>query len=131
MDFAERAARNEEIFRDVNKRIEEGAEQHSVSGSLPFHCECGGASCVETIEIPFDHYEAIVRERYHFVLIPGHEEPSIERILESEGLRGRREDRGGAGADRPRPPTAAPLRLDQLRLPLRITDASETSTRVR
>jgi hypothetical protein len=84
MDFAERAARNEEVFRDVNKRIEEGAAQHAVSSSLPFHCECGGASCVETIEIPPARYAAIVRERYHFIVLPGHEEPNIERIMESE-----------------------------------------------
>jgi hypothetical protein len=84
MDFAERAARNEEAFRSVNERIEEGAEQHAVSGSLPFHCECGRASCVETIEIPPGRYAAIIREPYHFVVIPGHEEPTIERVLETE-----------------------------------------------
>lgn len=85
MDFARRAAQNEEVFRDVNERIEQGAEQHAVSARLPFHCECGQASCVETIEIRPDRYAAIVRERYHFVLIPGHEEPEIERVVEAEG----------------------------------------------
>jgi hypothetical protein len=84
MDFAERAARNEEVFRGVNERIEDGAEQHEVSGPLPFHCECGSASCLDTIEIPPIRYAAIVRERYHFVVIPGHEEPQIERIVETE-----------------------------------------------
>ncbi|HZQ88616.1 MAG TPA: hypothetical protein VFA42_01265 [Gaiellaceae bacterium] len=84
MDFAERAARNEEIFRGVNEQIEEGAEQHAVSSLLPFHCECGRASCVETIEIPPARYAAIVRERYRFVVLPGHEQPQIERIVESE-----------------------------------------------
>lgn len=85
MDFAERAARNEEVFRDVNERIEEGAEQHGVSGSLPFHCECSRASCMETIELSHDRYASIVRERYHFVILPGHEEPQIERIIENHG----------------------------------------------
>ncbi len=84
MDFAERAARNEEIFRGVNEQIEQGAEQHAVSSPLPFHCECGQAACVETIEIPPARYAAIVRERYHFVVLPGHEQPQIERIVESE-----------------------------------------------
>lgn len=84
MDFAERAARNEEIFRGMNERIEEGAEEHGVSGPLPFHCECGRAVCVETIEIPPGRYAAIMRERYRFVVVPGHEEPEIERILETE-----------------------------------------------
>jgi hypothetical protein len=84
MDFAERAARNEEVFRGVNERIEEGAEQHQVSDSLPFHCECGAGACVETIEIPPARYAAIVRERYHFIVIPGHQEPRIERVVETE-----------------------------------------------
>jgi hypothetical protein len=80
VDFAERAARNEEVFRDVNERIEEGAEQHHVSGSLPFHCEYGASACFETIEIPPSRYAAIVRERYHFVVLLGHEEPRTTAI---------------------------------------------------
>jgi hypothetical protein len=84
MDFAERAARNEEVFRDVNQRIEEGAEQHAVSGALPFHCECARACCLETIQIPPARYAEIVRERYNFVVIPGHEEPQIERTVKAE-----------------------------------------------
>jgi hypothetical protein len=84
MDFAERAARNEEIFREINQRIEEGAEQHDVLGTLPFHCECGRASCLETIEILAGRYAAILCERYRFVVIPGHEEPGIERVIERE-----------------------------------------------
>lgn len=84
MDFAQRAARNEEVFRDVNQRIEEGAEQHAVSGTQPFHGECARASCLETIELTPARYEAIIRERYHFVVLPGHDEPQIERIIERE-----------------------------------------------
>jgi hypothetical protein len=84
MDFAERAARNEEVFRGVNERIEAGAQQHGVGGALPFHCECGRVSCMETIDIPPGRYEEIVRERYHFVVIPGHEQPQIERTVIAE-----------------------------------------------
>jgi hypothetical protein len=84
MDFAERAARNEEVFRGVNERIEEGAEQHAVATPLPFHCECARSSCFERIEIPPARYATVVRERYRFVVIPGHEEPQIERIVETE-----------------------------------------------
>ena len=81
VDFPERAARNEEIFRGVNARIEEGAEQHHVAGTLPFHCECDRTSCLDTIEIPPRDYAAIMHERYRFVVIPGHEEPAIERVV--------------------------------------------------
>jgi hypothetical protein len=83
MDFAERAARNEEVFRKVNEGIAAGAEQHAVTGTMPFHCECDRASCLETIEIAHSRYEAIVRKRYCFVVLPGHEEPRIERIVET------------------------------------------------
>jgi hypothetical protein len=87
VDFAERAARNEEVFRGVNERIEQGAEQHGVSTRLPFHCECGRALCLETIEIAPQRYAAIVRERYRFVVVPGHEEPEVERVVgEGEGF---------------------------------------------
>ena len=82
MNFAERAARNEEIFRGVNERIDEGAERHGVETPLRFHCECGRASCVETIDIRPPEYERIVRERYRFLLIPGHEDPAVERVVE-------------------------------------------------
>lgn len=84
MEFVERAARNEEVFRKVNEGIEAGAEEHAVSGSQPFLCECSARACVETIEIPPARYAAIVNERYHFVVIPGHEDARIERIVETE-----------------------------------------------
>jgi hypothetical protein len=85
VNFADRAARNEEVFRDVNERIEQGAEQHGVEAPLSFHCECGQASCVTTIDVAPAEYERVVRERYHFILIPGHEQPEIERIVERRG----------------------------------------------
>ncbi len=85
MEFADRAARNEEIFRDVNERIEDGAVQHGVEAPLPFHCECSRTSCLGTVELPPAEYERIAAERYHFVLIPGHEDPAIERVVERAG----------------------------------------------
>jgi hypothetical protein len=82
MDFAERAARNEEAFRGINTRIEEGAHEHSVDSPLPFHCECDNAVCIEKIEIRPSEYEQIVGHRYRFVLVPGHEDAAIERVVE-------------------------------------------------
>jgi hypothetical protein len=37
---------------------------------------------VETIKIPAAEYERVMRDRYRFVLIPGHEETTIERVIE-------------------------------------------------
>jgi hypothetical protein len=82
VDFAERAAQNEEAFRDINARIEEGAQQHGVDAPLPFHCECDNAACVEKIDIRPSDYERVVAHRYRFVLVPGHEDESVERVVE-------------------------------------------------
>jgi len=82
VEFADRAARNEEIFRDINERIDEGAEQHGVAAPLPFHCECARSGCVGQVNIAPASYERIARERYRFILIPGHEDSSIERVVE-------------------------------------------------
>jgi hypothetical protein len=82
VDFAERAARNEETFRTINDRIDEGAQQHAVDAPLPFHCECDNAACVDKINIRPSEYERVVVHRYRFVLIPGHEDTAVERIVE-------------------------------------------------
>jgi hypothetical protein len=86
VEFADRAARNEEIFRGVNERIEQGAAQHEVKAPLPFHCECGRALCLGTIDIPPPLYESVARERYRFILIPGHEDAAIERVVERQPM---------------------------------------------
>ncbi len=82
MDFARRAARNEELIREVNEQIEEGAKLHEVSSSMPLHCECAEAMCLEKIEVAPQTYEPILQERYRFIVIPAHVQPEIERMVE-------------------------------------------------
>jgi len=82
VDFPARAARNEEIFRGVNERIDEGAQLHGVRTPAPFHCECGQASCLHKIHLVPGEYERVARERYRFVVVPGHEDAAVERIVE-------------------------------------------------
>jgi len=82
MDFSERAARNEQVFRGVNERIEEGGARLGVTRRIPFHCECDRASCFETVEIVPREYRAVADERYHFVIAAGHEDPRVEEVVE-------------------------------------------------
>jgi hypothetical protein len=82
MDFPERAARNEEVFRTINERIEEGAKEHGVDQSLPFHCECATEGCVETIEIAPAEYDRIASHIARFVVAPGHERADVEAVVE-------------------------------------------------
>jgi hypothetical protein len=85
MDFAQRAARNEEILRDVNRQIEEGAELHGVTTAMPFHCECARAPCLEKVELSPPVYDQILSNRYRFVVVPAHVEPAVERVVEEHG----------------------------------------------
>ena len=81
MEFADAAARNEEVFRDVNDRIDAGADRLQVATPLPFHCECSNASCVAKITVAPEEYKRVVDERFHFMVIPGHENSEVERIV--------------------------------------------------
>jgi hypothetical protein len=83
MDFASAAARNEEVFRSINERIEEGAKQHGVEQVLPFHCECATEACIETIDLPPAEYDRIAAHPARFVVVAGHEESSVEKVVES------------------------------------------------
>ena len=82
MEFAEAAARNEEVFRSVNERIDEAADRLGVETPLPFHCECSDAQCVEKLSLSPNEYQRVVDERFCFVVIPGHENPAVERVVE-------------------------------------------------
>ena len=83
MDFAERAARNKEIFRSVNERIEAGAELHRINSPEQYHCECDRTGCFEFVELRPAEYRQAVEHRYHFVTSPGHLDPRVEQLVES------------------------------------------------
>jgi hypothetical protein len=85
MNFAERAARNEEVLREVNLKIEEGAEMHGVTAPMPFHCECGQPECLEKIDLIPSEYERILSEKYRFAVVPAHAQSVIERVVEDHG----------------------------------------------
>jgi hypothetical protein len=77
----ERAGKNEATFRDVNDRILEAAETFDAEGLLAL-CECSDAGCTATFRITMTEY-ALVRSRGNrFALTPGHEDPTLERVVE-------------------------------------------------
>jgi hypothetical protein len=83
----ERRARNEALFREVNERVEEISnrlsgfedEQSTLTG---FVCECSRESCTELIEITPARYEAVRSDPRRFIVLPGHEDLSVERVVE-------------------------------------------------
>jgi hypothetical protein len=76
-----RIAKTESFFRNVNERIAESAERFG-SQEAEFVCECHDQSCVDRIEVPLTDYEAVRENPTRFILLPGHENQSIEQIVE-------------------------------------------------
>jgi len=78
---AERAARNESVFREVNERVQDVNDRfETVEGT--FFCECSDAGCAQTFAMVAADYERLRGHDDHFALVRGHDDPSIERILE-------------------------------------------------
>jgi hypothetical protein len=79
---AERQGRNESLFREVNERIAELNQTFQIEGRSEFLCECSREECKEPISISIDEYETVRRAPTRFFVIPGHEDESVERVIE-------------------------------------------------
>jgi hypothetical protein len=80
----ERLGANEALFREVNERVAEVAEQFLAGGTpatVNFSCECGDRACTEQIAMTVDEYEAVRAEATQFAVAPGHEVPDIEHVV--------------------------------------------------
>jgi hypothetical protein len=81
----QRLARNEALYREVNERVAEVADRFlEVESQTPvsFICECGAVTCTEPIITSLAEYEAIRSEPTRFAVVPGHELPEIEAVVE-------------------------------------------------
>jgi len=78
----ERAANNQVLFREVNERISELAEQRSEDSPGLFVCECSHVACAEVLDVSPAEYEAVRANGSHFLITPGHELEGIERVVE-------------------------------------------------
>jgi hypothetical protein len=83
---AEKAARNQGLFREVNERLREMAEAFSeLTGAASFTCECADITCVEQMSLSLDEYEAVRAHANHFVVLPGHVYADVERVVSENG----------------------------------------------
>lgn len=84
MESKDRIARNETLFREVNERIEAGQWPTGRGEPVAFRCECGSLRCNMLVELTPDAYEKVRSNATHFLLVPGHEIPAIERVVERQ-----------------------------------------------
>lgn len=82
--WEQRAARNEALFREVNDKIAELEERHGQATSeLLIVCECADDTCTQRLTVDPGTYRRVREQPRHFLVIPGHEKPEIERIVET------------------------------------------------
>jgi len=82
-DRGRRAAENQSLFRQVNDRIRELNEVFDAL--LPYGewaCECDRLDCIERIQLTLEEYEAVRRAPDRFAVLPGHDDPPVERVVE-------------------------------------------------
>ena len=80
---ARRVGLNEAIFRQVNEQIRDldrgfGTEQ----GTMSVICECGNSDCTERLELGVTEYERVRGDARLYVIVPGHQIPSVESVVE-------------------------------------------------
>jgi hypothetical protein len=78
-----RIGANEAIFREVNERIEQlNRTFATLTETMEVMCECGELSCAEMISITPPDYERVRSDAALFVVVPGHEIPDVEDVVE-------------------------------------------------
>jgi hypothetical protein len=80
----ERIAKNEVVFRATNREIAQ-ADKEAGGGPeavLEVICECGREGCSGLIRLTVAEYDGVHSESDRFVVLPGHENPEIESVVE-------------------------------------------------
>jgi pyridoxine 5'-phosphate synthase PdxJ len=75
-------AKTESLFRDVNERIAESAEQIGAD-TAELVCECADPECGHRIEAPLEEYEETRADGAQFLVAAGHEVAEHEVVVRS------------------------------------------------
>jgi hypothetical protein len=93
---AERRALNENVFREMNERLERLGEEFG-EDAVEFVCECADPACSAALLVPMGVYEAVRDRPRRFLVVPGHECEGVERVVEEHADYLVIEKRGEAG----------------------------------
>jgi hypothetical protein len=83
-----RVGMNEAVFREINEQVEglnRGLADIS-DNQMHIVCECGDLVCVERLVVPLPKYEEIRTDSALFFIMPGHDKPDVEDVVERAGV---------------------------------------------
>ena len=99
-DQAKRVGLNESIFRQVNEQIESlNRDLGADDATMTVICECADGDCTDRFEIQVSAYENVRSDPRRYVVVPGHELPEFESVVESEDLYDVVQKREGSAAE--------------------------------
>lgn len=78
----ERVARNEELFQVVNRQIETLEKTLGHPKTYAMVCECGKKHCLEGFEVEPAAYQRVRLDPLLFFVVPGHDDPAVEEVVE-------------------------------------------------
>jgi hypothetical protein len=93
-----RLAENEAMFRRINEQVQSGYDETnrlaaeddqpefmvgiaSASTPIDFYCECADEKCAKRVTMSPQEYQEIHRNRRQFIIAPGHEVTSVEKVI--------------------------------------------------
>lgn len=83
---------NEELMEELNRRMErllgeirEQDDDDDRDAPIAFLCECSHLDCRERINLEPSRFDRIHRDPDQFILVPGHEVPDVERVVDQFG----------------------------------------------
>jgi hypothetical protein len=77
-----RLAQNEIVFRQLNEQIAHSGPHEPAPEWIDLVCECSDRGCTKRLTMPFAEYEWLRQNPWRFVVLPGHEAPAIENVVE-------------------------------------------------
>ncbi len=77
-----RLAQNEALFREVNERISDLADQGGGGQRVhEYMCECANSDCTFLVPLTRAEYEAVRRDPKQFAVLPDHFTPEVEAVV--------------------------------------------------
>jgi hypothetical protein len=77
-----RLTENEVLFRQANEQAAREALRGDVPTELGVVCECTDRDCRQTLTMSTAEYEWLRQNPSRFVVLPGHEAPAVEQVVE-------------------------------------------------
>lgn len=75
-----RLEHNEQVFKSVNEEIDDRSDD---AGVAEYVCECSDTGCSAIIRLTHQQYEHVRSEPNWYAVLPGHEVPEVERVVEA------------------------------------------------